>query len=468
MLPISAFRKSPMSVFNDMPELNDTPRIMRSAQAMPTELPKPQMTQVPEPTQPSTFRDKAIGALKGVGSTIFNTGKQVAEQAGTFAKTFPPVGMPVPGLDKLPGVSQGIKKGKELLTPSNEIQQGAFEKEQLAELALPFLTGGASAIAKAPSFARNLEEISLRLTPAQKRDLGGKLKGATDWLVGNGITGSPEKRLEKVDAIYDGMERKVANFFKQHSDTSKYFISKEDFIQRLHMLKASPSVTSSRDYNEMVRQLDGAIDNVKAAFKGSKISLPDFNNYKRSIFSGAYNKAGTKISDELEYEIGDAAYEMLEQALMNSPVTIGGKSIREFNREYSNAITARKLLKEAVGRSEIGFFGKLAGMALTGGAGAALGGPAGMLAAGFGPSITPMVAGTAVRSNIGQMAESISGLSSPARKALGTLLLGTGALTASTLEWILNQTEALPEEGSGEPQPQVNREELRSLDEFKL
>jgi hypothetical protein len=459
-----------MSVFDDMPQLNETPRLLQSSQQMPTTLPKPQMTQVPEPKAPSGLKEKAIGALKGVGSTIFDTGKQVAQQAGTFARSVTPFGLKAPGLDTLPGVQGIAQKAQQLVTPSNTAQQRGFDVEQTAELFTPIATLGVGAIAKAPDFARRLEELSLRLTPAQKRDLGAKLKGATDWLVENGISGSPEKRLEKVDAIYDTMERKVANFFKQHADTSKYFINKEDFIQRLHMLKASPSVVNSRDYNDLVRQLDGAIDNVKSAFRGSKISLPDFNNYKRSIFSGAYNKAGTKISDELEYEIGDAAYEMLEQALMNSPVKIGGMSIREFNRTYSNAITARKLLKEAVGRNEVGFFGKLAGMAMTGGVGAALGGPAGMLAAGFGPSITPMIAGTAVRSNVGQMAESIAGLSAPARKALGALLLGTGALSVSTLEGLLNQSgeETPPSGGSEGMPPQVSPEELQTLEEFKI
>lgn len=106
-------------------------------------------------------------------------------------------------------------------------------------------------------------------------------------------------------------------------------------------------------------------------------------------------------------------------------LTINGLSIGEFNRVYGQTIEARKLLKIASGRKEVGLVGRLLVMAVGGSIGSA-GGPmsmaAGLIAA---QPFANVVAGTAARSLISQNLLNIAKLPTEEAQKVLTRIIST-------------------------------------------
>jgi hypothetical protein len=44
------------------------------------------------------------------------------------------------------------------------------------------------------------------------------------------------------------------------------------------------------------------------------------NNYKREVYKNAYNKAGEKVIDYVEHDIGDIARVAIEKATVNKTI----------------------------------------------------------------------------------------------------------------------------------------------------
>jgi hypothetical protein len=249
-----------------------------------------------------------------------------------------------------------------------------------------------------PKLAQGLEEKSLRLTPVQKQNLGKDLNEITDYITSKNIIGTPEKRYAKISQLYEGTETKLQNWLS----AQKIVVNKEQVISKLEGLKAAYSSGAhpdERDLFAIERQIDGVIDLLKAKYPDA-VPLERLNNLKRSTYKNAYNKAGDKVLDTVEHDIGDVFRTTIEESTKGK--TIGLQNINQFNKEYGKLIKARKLLRIAQTRPQIGLVGKLVSAGIGAGIGNTLGSlVGGAVGAAAGPKVGEMVAGTATRSLVG-------------------------------------------------------------------
>lgn len=392
-----------------------------------------------QPAESSPVADTVIGAAKGIGSTALELGKSVVSGAAGLAMPgFTGVtGVGAPKAEDIPLVGDVVKKAEDVVTPSNTTQEKAFNTEQLAELLFPATAVGAKAVTKAPAFASALEKASLRLTPAMKRDLGPKIKQVTDFLLKNRVVGSPTERTSQVDTIYKNMETQLQKFLDTNNTAKGIAASRSEILSDLEALKSS--YRDSRDYQAAIRQIDEAkaLFEKGGTFVREKIPIARLNELKRTTFDGAYNKAGTKVLDDVERAIGGVFKQHIEDA--TAGLKIGTEKIADFNKEYGTVITARNLLRTAESRDEVGLVGKIISTLAGGSIGAALGGgevgaTAGLVA---GNLIAPTVAGTAMRSNVAQIAAKIGEAAPAAAKILAPALGVTVAEAVKLIEKLI-------------------------------
>lgn len=290
-----------------------------------------------------------------------------------------------------------VKSAKEFAT--SPIDSTISAAKDAIDISKPFvkllvdkITGASSGIAD------SLEKSSLRLTPTQKTNLGSKLQDVVDYNTKNGITGNPEARYEKITKNYNQMEDTLQKTLDANSHIT---VPKDQVISQIEALKNN--YANDRDVNAIERQIDDAVSVVKRQL--DNIPLKNLNELKRSTYSGAYNKAGVKVLDTVEHDIGDVMRSNLNDTLTKNNVTVGGKSLNDFNKDYGTIINSRKLLKIAQGRPQLGLVGKLTSKVLGGIIGRAVGGGipgevAGILVA---PNIAEHVAGTNVKTRIANL-----------------------------------------------------------------
>jgi hypothetical protein len=391
------------------------------------------------PKQASPVLDTVVGAAKSVGSSIANTARIAAKQGPkVVASTILPAAgaLPIPGTDKIPAVGSVLDTVDQSLEADNETQQTAKDVTDIAQLALPIVGGAARAVAGLPKFAQSLEKASLRLTPVQKRELGTKLNGITKWLVENKITGNPSERLSRVDDIYEATEKRLQNFLDTNNTAKSIWVNRSNILNQLEALKAS--FKNSRDYQAAVRQIDDAkaLFEKGGTFVREKIPIARLNELKRSTAAGAFNKAGTKVLDEVEFKIADLFKDSIEKATKG--LKIGGDDIANFNQKYGTIINARKLLQAAEGRNEVGLVGRIIAMLGGAGVGASVGGVGGAVA---GPIVAerlaPILAGTKARSAIGQAARVIGKAGGAAKKIVAPAIIGGSAAVTDKLRDLL-------------------------------
>ena len=370
-------------------------------------------------TQPSSLEKTfgtpggfAVGVAKGLGETV----KGSAEMLQKFSKfatsrvgqpvvsAFTGIPLPVRKTEGIPALTEGTPQEKQLsslLTPKTSAEKIGKTTESVAEWVAPVLGGSLKALTKGPQIARSLEKASLQLTPTQKRELGGKINQVTDYLVSKGISGNPSERVEKINTIYNSMEDKLQNFLKT-SATKGISATKSEILKDLESLKSK--YASSRDVESAETQINDVIKLLKKRYSDA-IPLDRLNILKRTTYSNAYNKAGTKVLDDVEHGIGDVLRSHLEKS--TTGLKIDGKDIGEFNKEYGTIIDSRNLLKIAESRPEIRTLGRVISAIIGGGLGGALGG--GPVGAGVGvlsaESVAPLIAGTKARTLAAQALE---------------------------------------------------------------
>lgn len=253
-----------------------------------------------------------------------------------------------------------------------------------------------SSTAKAifPKLSKFLEEINLRLTPTQKQNLGKRLDEVTAFLSQKKIIGSPKQRTVKINEITSNLEDKFQAFLT--TEASSRTVPKEQVISELERLKQIYKV--HRDSATIERQIDGAIDVVKNNLP-DQISVTDLNKLKRSTFDNAYNEAGNKVINDVEYDIADVFKNNVEKG--TEGLKIDGKDVAQFNKEYGVVINAKKLLKIAETRKQIGLIGNLISLSAGSAIGGAIGGPAGYAAgAAISTPLAKYIAGTGTRSTV--------------------------------------------------------------------
>lgn len=247
-----------------------------------------------------------------------------------------------------------------------------------------------------PKIAQVLNKNSLRLAPAQKASLGAKADEAAKFITDQGIIGTPSQRFAKVSTLADNTENKIQNALV--NEAKDRFVSKADLLESL---KGIPEKYKfDRDALAVERQVEQAMETIMKKFP-DQIPLDKLNIFKRSTFHNAYNKAGDKVLDTVEHDIGDAVYEQLAKAA--DGITIDGSSLRDFNKFYSTLINTKKILKVATGRKQTGALAKLIASFSGSTIGTFIGGPVGgVIGAATAPGILEHGAGTLAKGVFGK------------------------------------------------------------------
>ena len=301
------------------------------------------------------------------------------------------VGTTAIGAKGEPGINTGIETG---LKATGEAITKA--PEALANTVKPitdYIVGGANKLSD------SLQESSLKLTPTQKVNLGSKLTDIKNYLSDNNITGNPEARYEAIDTKYSQAESKLQTYLADPTNTTP--IPKASLLSELDSIKNDYKF--DRDSTAINRQIDEAKNTIQTNFP-DQIPAKDLNIFKRSTYSGAYNKAGNKVLDTVEHDIGDK----VKTAIENSEVPgkqIDGKSIGDFNKEYGTIINARKILKAAQGKSQIGLMGNITARIIGGLVGGAVGGgvPGEIAGTLIAKPVAETIAGTAAKSKVASL-----------------------------------------------------------------
>ena len=252
-----------------------------------------------------------------------------------------------------------------------------------------------------------LEKSNLRLTPAQQANFGAKIPGAIDWIKENLSPGNPDTRLEQASSVLDAKEDTFQNFL--NTDAAGITTPRQDLLDAADQLKSE--FRTDRDSLAINNQIDNFKKTLETNYP-EQIPLTDLNELKRSTFASAFDKNGLKVSDAVEYRLGDLMKTGIQNATTGFEdangtqfpnLKIDGKTVQEFNADYGNGINAKKLLKIASGRPQVGFVERLLGDAI----GFSKGGPLGAVGAHLFESNAPI---SAAKSILGKVATGASNL----------------------------------------------------------
>ncbi len=253
-----------------------------------------------------------------------------------------------------------------------------------------------------------LEVENLRMTPVQQVKYGAKVPDVLQWAKDNGLNvGNPAERYAKSIQLVNNYETKLQDFLNTNNTAKGIFVNKGDIIDELSKLKDTLSKDSS-DAPLIQKQIQMAIDNVGQQYVGQKIPISRLNELKRSTFSNAYNVGGDKVLNWVEHDVGSVYKNAIEDA--TNGLTLDGKSIKDFNKEYGIALTTKKLLRTASTRPEIDFLGRGTGRLASTFLADKLGGIPGAIIAYFAePAIAKWLGGTAARSVRGKVLSGVGG-----------------------------------------------------------
>jgi len=280
--------------------------------------------------------------------------------------------------------------------------------------AKPFELASTWAKAGLADLGTKLETSNLRLTPVQKANFASKIPEVADYISKEIPLGGPETRFEASVAKVDGFEEKLQNFLD--TDAKGITVPKKDLQDVVNGLKEQ--FRTDRDSLAIDRQLDEFQKLLESKFP-DEIPLADLNKLKRSTFKNAFNQTGTKVSDAVEYMLGDVMKTGIENATGGFKdysgktfpnIKIDGKTIGEFNKEYGVALNAKKLLKIAMGRPQANFIEHLVSSSFGGAVGSAfgpLGAGVGTLAGEAAAKSVPM---TAIKSAAGKTGRAASNI----------------------------------------------------------
>jgi uncharacterized protein YihD (DUF1040 family) len=211
--------------------------------------------------------------------------------------------------------------------------------------------------------------------------------------------GTPTQRLNKVTKLYNDTEKTFQGFLSGAAKDVK--IKKDAIISELEALKKN--YVNDADLFAIEKQITQSINLLKSRWP-KDIPLARLNTLKRSVMENAFNEAGSKVRDDVEFAIGDVLYNNIKRA--SDGMTIAGKTLEDFNKNYGLIITARKLMKKAEGRAQIGLVGKLGASTISSAVGNKLGGLGGAIGgATAGGYLADLLFGTAARSILSQALE---------------------------------------------------------------
>lgn len=234
---------------------------------------------------------------------------------------------------------------------------------------------------------KRLEEINLRMTPAEKQAMMKQGKDIPDYLAKKRIVGTPEVRYEKVKGLYNAMEDKVDDVIKNSG--AKF--SKQEVLRAIQELpeEFADDIAGYDEAMSASKKLEKFIQNK------TPIEVPGelLNKYKRELFKRAYSKNNSDVLNESLHAAASKFNDMLRTAV---------PGLEKLNDEYGKIILSKKILFKAMSRPQVGMTGKVLGTVAGAGVGAAMGGGVGVGVGGLiGEKVAENALGTATRSTIG-------------------------------------------------------------------
>lgn len=191
-----------------------------------------------------------------------------------------------------------------------------------------------------------LEKSSLPLTVAEKGKMSTQLNRAADFLFNYGIKGDNVARYDTVKGLGDKFETTLQDFLDKNN-TKIAPVSKSQLISELTKLKGKLMKDSSVA-PEVEKQINSAIDNLSSQYRNEKIPIARLNVLKRSTYDNAYAKAGDKVLDWVEHDIGDVYKTAIEKATKGLEIEGPNgvkQAVGDFNKEYGDLLNAKKILK---------------------------------------------------------------------------------------------------------------------------
>lgn len=326
------------------------------------------------------------------------------EQIAEFAIPASKVATATRGLPVVPRIASQIATD----TAVSTVQEGTINKDvgttavvSTVFSSLPFvgkIIGKNLGLEKITSkLARNMEAQNMKLSPLQREELNKRGEDIVGYLTKKKIIGNPIQRYKKIDVLYNKMEERVQKTLTK----SGVSYPKEKLVQIIDdvPVRYSTQFDNPEVYEKLVKLSDQLKKYVQTNFKG-EIPIEKVNQFKRTYYKNAFNKAGDKVVNDARLALGDSLY---QDVLQNVP------QLKSINKDYGKVILARKILGKAVGRNQLGLIGNIVSTAAGSMAGASMGGPLGGAAgAVVGPKIAKVVAGTKARSIVGASSQKLT------------------------------------------------------------
>lgn len=285
----------------------------------------------------------------------------------------------------------------------------AFGKGALASNVISKVGAATKATQAVDYFANAMQKSSLNLTKTQKVNFANKLGDVSSFINKNKAVGTPEMKFNKMQSL---ITKKFEPTIQNTLNRNPIDISTEAVKNNLRSIKES--IFEDSDFPLMEKRIDDFADSLDRF--GKTIKGTTLNNLKRTTFKNAFNNAGDKVTDVLEFALGDKLYDTLSAALKEKGVTFNGVNLETFNAGYKNAIDAQKVLNLARKRPLAGFVSKLSAAGL----GLYFGQMFGPVGAALGPFVAQPLAG-------------LVGGATNIAKGIGAKAISTGAKNVPTI-----------------------------------
>ena len=312
-------------------------------------------------------------ATRGLDS-IIDTAK-FGEQFGPKAADVLSKILKVVGTGAITGVSTG---GVEALQSGGNV--GKTEGAAIAGFA-----GGA--IGKtlqilAPGIINSLAKSDFKLTPQQEVRLGPKIQNAANFIQQNDISGTATTKYKNILDINNKLEGVL-----QNSASANVTIPTTELESELNNLLQTPEIKADKAvYQSVVNDVKDALNTLKNT-EGNSISLSNLLEGKRSYGQSAFGKASAQIKGTLVHSEGDLAVEQAYESALSKGIqnsNIGGEmgggkieipenlqslfggqtavNLKQFDKVYSDAINAKKLMYAAQFKKDTGLVGRIFGL----------------------------------------------------------------------------------------------------------
>ncbi len=347
--------------------------------------------------KPSAFGQNLLNAAESTDQGT--VGKSVGEAAGNIAQFVSLGGMEESAVAKAGGLVNRIKglfgitgKAGKIVSGVGDVaaralatgaSTGAVTAAQTGDLnqaqnagVVGAVTGGLGQTLESfgSGISAALQKSGFKLTPMAEAKAATKAQNAAEFMANNKILGSSSNKFAKLDNINNQLENTLQNSLPQklqinkdaigsyinqsmdalkRSDPAVYTSAKNDVKDALNILKSKNPGSTSIDLGEA---LSSKRSYGKQAFKQSKIFDPKVVSEGSYAVEQAYQKAIEDVagSTNVPIKVPDNLKQMF-----------GGQSqvsLPQFNKVYSNAISAKNFTKIAQYKKDSGLFGRLFGL----------------------------------------------------------------------------------------------------------